>query len=337
MSNALFIRDAVVPAGWLDLGIGEARLVRRALERTLGVDFLLRSEDSELDYQPVQGNANLLKEVEHLHKAPCVATVGAKQAVFAALTVAKNRGCHKVGMRAPAWPPLVHAAHTLGLEVVLCEPESYNLFDCFLLVSPNNPDGKAYPLADMLTLDRDLKQAGKFFIHDAAYACEPYTSSPLFTVGDVQVVSVSKRFGLSGLRVGWAVSRDPSVIIELQDVVETITAGVSGTAQGSVAKLLKRLRENHSLARLYTLECQASMTHARETSLQFNSAVLSVDPNQANDGAFAWCRKGPRYDVDKLKVKLVDGAAYGCPDFVRVNLVGDVADVRELARRTHEI
>ncbi len=337
MSNAQFIRDAALLPGWLDLGIGEARIVRRALERTLGVDFLLRSEDSELDYQPVQGNASLLKEVEHLHKAPCVATVGAKQAVYAALAVAKSRGCCRVGMRDPAWPPLVHAANTLGLAVALCDPGAYDKYDCYLLVSPNNPDGFEYPLASLLTLDMQLRSNGKFFIHDAAYACEPYTSSPLLTVGDVQVVSVSKRFGLSGLRVGWAVARDPDVKAELQDVVETVSAGVCGTAQGAVAKLLKRLRENPSLAALYTTECRASIDLAREAAKGFNSVVLAIDPSQVMNGAFAWCKKGPRFDAEALKVKLVDGGAYGHPAFARVNLVGDVADVRELARRTHEV
>ena len=337
MSNASFIRDGALPPGWVDLGIGEARIVRRALERTLGVDFLLRSEDSELDYQPVRGNAALLKEAEHLHKAPCVATVGAKQAVFAALTVAKNRGYVRLGMRAPAWPPLVHAARSLNMDVVLCDPGAYDEYDCYLLVSPNNPDGFEYPLASILTLDQQLRAAGKFFIHDAAYACEPYTSTPLFTVGDVQVVSVSKRFGLSGLRVGWAVARDELVVHELQDVVETISAGVCGTAQGAVAKLLKRLRVNPALTALYTAECRSSIDLAREAAKGFNSVVLATDPSQVMNGAFAWCKKGPRFDAEALKVKLVDGELYGCPGFARVNLVGDVADVRELARRTHEI
>lgn len=334
MSNAQFIRDAVLPPGWLDLGIGEARLVRRALERTLGVDFLLRSDDSELDYQPVQGNASLLDEAERLHRAPCVATVGAKQGVYAALTVAKQRGCRRVGMRDPAWPPLVHAAQQIGLEVVLCEPTA-GRFDCFLLVSPNNPDGRIHTPDELETIEAYLRADGKFLIHDAAYACKPYTHAPLAPVGDVQLVSVSKRFGLSGLRVGWAVARDEDVVSELQDAVETMSAGVCGTAQGAVAKLLRRLRLNPRLTALYEEECAVDYALSRKASLAFNPDVLRVDGLPS--GAFAWCVKGSKYNPEKLKAKLVDGAAYGHPTHVRVNLVGDVEDVRELARRTHEI
>lgn len=335
MSNTQFVRDNVLLPGWIDLGIGEARLIRRALENTLGVDFLLRSEDAELDYQPAQGNAALLNEVETLHGAPCVATIGAKQGVYAALAVAKQRGCRRVGMRDPAWPPLVHAAQTLGLEVVLCEPTN-GRFDCFLLVSPNNPDGFTHTPAELAVIEEYLKADGKFLIHDAAYACKPYTHAPLAPVGDVQVVSVSKRFGLSGLRLGWAVARDESVVCDLQDVIETVTAGVCGTAQGAVAKLLHRLRMNPRVACLFEDECATLYAQSRSAALTFDPDVLKVDGGLPT-GAFAWCKKGPKYDVEKLKAKLVDGVAYGHPDHVRVNLVGDVEDVRELARRTHQI
>jgi aspartate/methionine/tyrosine aminotransferase len=334
--NAPFVRDTL-PDGWLDLGIGEARLIRRALENTLGLDFLLRSTDDELDYQPMQGNADLLSEAERLHKAPCVATCGAKQAVFAALMVAKARGCNVVGMRAPAWPPLVHTVLSLGMHVTFCDPGAYASYDCFLLVSPNNPDGYEHPMTQALTLDQQLRAAGKFLIHDAAYACVPYTDEPCPTIGDVQVVSVSKRFGLSGLRVGWAVARDESTFSALGDAVETISAGVCGTAQGAVAKLLKRLRLNPRLASLYQDECRAGLEQSRELALQFDPQVLEVDARQITCGAFAWCKKGPRYDMEKLKVRLVDGASYGSPSHVRVNLVGELHDVRELTRRTHQI
>ncbi len=321
--------------GWIDLGIGEARAVRRALERTLGVDFLLLTEDAELDYQPAQGNGALLKEVQALHEAPCVATVGAKQGVYAALMVAKHRGCRRVGMRDPAWPPLVYAAKMLDLEVVLCEPTDVDRFDCFLLVSPNNPDGFMHTPDELVTIEKYLKASGKFLIHDAAYACKPYLHAPLKPVGDVQVVSLSKRFGLSGLRTGWAVVRDESVASELQDVIETITAGVCGTTQGAVAKMLRRLRKNPRLNSLFEEECAISYAQARAAALTFNHDVLKV--NGLPMGAFAWCEKGPKYDVTKLKTRLVDGADYGHPDHVRVNLVGDVEDVRELALRTHQI
>lgn len=333
MSNAQFVRGSSLPPGWIDLGIGEARLIRRALENTLGVDFLLRSEDAELDYQPAQGNPSLIREVEAMHRAPCVVTIGAKQGVYAALAVAKRKGCKRVGMRDPAWPPLVLAAQTLGFEVTFCEPTEGN-FDCFLLVSPNNPDGFTHTPAELALIEAKLKASGKFLIHDAAYFCKPYMHAPLPPIGDVQVVSVSKRFGLSGLRVGWAIARSEDIVHELQDVVETVTAGVCGTAQGAVAKLLRRLRLNPRVACLFEDECATAYAQARSAALTFNPDVLRVDG--LPQGAFAWCEKGPKYDVEKLMVQLVDGTAYGHPERVRVNLVGDVEDVRELAYRTHQ-
>jgi len=332
-----FVKGTKLEPGWIDLGIGEARLVRSALEHTFGLEFFHRSTDDELDYQPSQGNQKLLSELKHLHTAPCVVTSGAKQGVFAALMVAKQRGCKRVGMRDPAWPPLVHAVKTLEMELVLCETSDLDLFDCFLLVSPNNPDGKAFTLFQLNIIADSLREADKFLIHDAAYACAPYMqiSNEPYIRGDVQVHSVSKRFGLSGVRVGWAVAGDDNVAHELEDAVETMSAGVCGTAQGAIARLLKRLRTNPKLADMFADEAYSLLEKARNIAKDFNPQVLVA--TMPLEGAFAWCQKGPKYDVDKLKVRLIDGADYGYPLDVRVNLVGDLDDLKELASRTWSI
>jgi aspartate/methionine/tyrosine aminotransferase len=332
-----FVKGAKLEPGWLDLGIGEARLVRSALEHTFGLEFFHRSTDDELDYQSSLGNPKLLAELEQLYNAPCVVSSGAKQGIFAALMVAKQRGYQRVGMRDPAWPPLVDAVKTLGMELILCETTDLELYDCFLLVSPNNPDGKAFTLFQLNIIANSLHEAGKFLIHDAAYACAPYISvaDESEFCGDIQVHSVSKRFGLSGVRVGWAVAKDSFIAHDLQGAIETMSAGVCGTAQGAIARLLARLRTNPKLAVMFYDEARTSLMTARAIARGFNHSVLkAVEPLE---GAFAWCQKGSRYDADKLKVSLIDGAAYGYPSYVRVNLVGDLADVRELERRTWNI
>ncbi len=333
-----FVKGAKLEPGWIDLGIGEARLVRTALESTFGLEFFHRSTDDELDYQPSQGSQKLLDELEHLHKVPAVVTAGAKQGVFAALMIAKQRGCRRVGMRDPAWPPLVQASASLGLKVVLCEPRDLKKFDCFLLVSPNNPDGYCLTQFELRRIDEELRDAGKLLIHDAAYACAPYIKMCLEPrpIGDVQIHSVSKRFGLSGVRVGWAVSRRMDILDEMKANVEIISAGVCGTAQGAVARLLKRLRTNQKLADLFYEEAFRLMGQARQIATEFNPQVLEADM-RINDGAFAWCRKGPLYDAKKLQTLLVDGEAYGYPTHVRVNLVGGLEIVKELASRTWSI
>jgi len=333
-----FVKGAKLEPGWIDLGIGEARLVRTALESTFGLEFFHRSTDDELDYQPSQGSQKLLDELEHLHRAPYVVTAGAKQGVFAALMVAKQRGCRRVGMRDPAWPPLVQAATSLGFKVVLCEPRDLKKFDCFLLVSPNNPDGYAHTPFELARIEEHLLAAGKFLVHDAAYTCAPYInlSGTIRPVGHIQLHSVSKRFGLSGLRVGWAVCPDKNVHADVASAVEIMSAGVSGTAQGAVARLLKRLRTSPKLASMFHEDALKLMNQARQIATEFNPQVLEADM-RINEGAFAWCRKGPLYDAGKLQTLLVDGEAYGYPSHVRVNLVGGLEIVKELASRTWSI
>ncbi len=322
----------------IDLGIGEARLVRAALEATCGLGFLSSWLEEELSYPSSRGNQELLRELEHISEAPTVVTAGAKHGAFIALMVAKKRGCERVGMRDPAWPPLVQAAQTLGFKVTLCEPSEVKRYDCFMLVSPNNPDGRAFSPFELTTIETTASETGKFLIHDAAYACAPYSNfdGSIRPIGDVQLHSASKRFGLSGLRVGWAVCRQEQTLADIEDLVETTTAGVCGTAQGAIARLLKQLRVNPRLAVTFKKEAIALMGEARKAASSFNPQVLEADMH-LNEGAFAWCRKGPRYDATKLQALLIDGGEYGYPYHVRVNLVGGLGLVEELARRTWAI
>lgn len=338
VSNDQFALKSPLEDGWLDLGVGEAKLVRKSLVDSFGTDWLHQNHDaSELIYQPSRGYDVLRAELEFVHQRPVVVTVGAKQAAMAALMVARDyEGCRDVGMLAPAWPPLVATVRALGLKPVMCQPEELDRYDCFLLVSPNNPDGETLSQSQLVNIERMLSEAGKFLVHDAVYACEPYSVEPRRAVGDVQIHSAAKMFGMSGLRVGWAVARF-DVAERLADAVETLSAGVSGPAQAITARLLARMRANPKAARDFKNNATESLHTARLIIDTANPDVLIPVASSLANGAFAWCWKGDRFDVQKLRTRLVDGAAYGQPSKVRVNLVGDIDALKEFVARTYEV
>src|ERR1019366_10800077 len=80
-------------------------------------------------------------------------------------------------------------------------------FDCYLAVLPNNPDNFMLDYNDAKNLADRYKELDIPFIHDAAYYTPVHL--PAFKefgpLGDVQIYSLSKMYGISGLRIGYVV------------------------------------------------------------------------------------------------------------------------------------
>lgn len=347
MSSLFFKRDKL-PDGWLDLGIGEAKIVRDSLVknvRTINAECEF-FQDEELVYQPPAGNVRLLHELDAAcknldnYRGNIVATNGAKQGVLAALMTAKNRGCNRVGTLRPVWPPLVQSINALGMEHVYCDPLDTDKFDCYLLVSPNNPDGRCFTNDELLTIDAKLCQANKFLIHDAVYYCEPYVNAAILggdfgVFGDVQLYGAAKMFGLSGARVGWAICRDNVTSLGMQEAVEISTAGVSGISQSVLANVLKQLRDDKEKRLRFLNDASKHLDKSRKAAKRINEKFAYVDEKQLpNFGAFAWLRKGPIYNAEAVKTIVVDGSSYGKPDFFRINLLSGKEAIDEFVART---
>lgn len=347
MSSLFFKRDKL-PDGWLDLGIGEANIVRESL---LGQLFSINAEDefvqtSEMVYQPPAGNARLLRELDKMcqrldgYQGNVIVINGAKQGVLAALMTAKNRGCKRVGTLKPVWPPLVQSINALGMEHVYCDPLDTDKFDCYLLVSPNNPDGRYFANHELLKIDAELRRTSKFLIHDAVYYCEPYIDARHIggdygVFGDVQIYSAAKMFGLSGARVGWSICRDEITSLDMQEAVEITTAGVSGMSQIVLANVIRQLTVDNAKRLGFLNKAFKQLDEARKAVKRINKNFAFVDERQLeNFGAFAWLRKGPIYNAEAVRTIVVDGESYGQPEFFRINLLAGQKVVHEFAART---
>ena len=86
------------------------------------------------------------------------------------------------------------------------------------LTTPHNPTGTVIPPDDLRQIVAMVERAGAWLLLDETYrelADNP--APPAATLSDrvVSVSSVSKTYGVPGLRVGWLIARDPGLMTDL--------------------------------------------------------------------------------------------------------------------------
>jgi aspartate/methionine/tyrosine aminotransferase len=185
-------------------------------------------------YYPLfSGDKDLLEELQLLYPGKhIVVTNGCKQAIAASLYAFKEvEGHTTVHFPAPYWISYPTMVKSAGMAIEYKnEPRDV----CkFLSVDTliNNPDGReATDEVDLL---------------DCAYAHKVYGyNSTTMPKHRVSVWSAAKLFGLSGLRIGWAVFDDPVLAKKAALFAEITTSGVSSVSQQYMAKVLKHTRQH---------------------------------------------------------------------------------------------
>jgi aspartate/methionine/tyrosine aminotransferase len=311
MSNDVLMARTRLPAGHLDLGIGEPHVLRDLVVKAFDLgSFSFNNLPKIWEYAPPNGYGPLVKLLEEAYQAPVVVTAGAKHGIFATLHAVREHGAKSVAYRKPYWSSFPYMMERAGLRSVTSSLRA----DAHLLVMPNNPDGHVY--------DPEVAQAycnGLIpVIHDAAYYTPSYMeAAELQPLGDMQVFSVSKMYGLSGLRLGWVVCRNPAYYSQLTSFVEATTAGISTASQRILMHLIEVERADPSIRHRYATEMRKHLVWAHQKLNDLDPEVLIPERNL---GMFGWCRKGPRFNALKARVNVMDGAAFGDSEKVRLNL-----------------
>lgn len=189
-----------------------------------------------LGYTPPAGSPALRAEIASLYDdvdpAEVVCFSGVEEAVFVMVNVLLGQGDHVVAT-CPGYASLHQVARAAGAQVSLVPLSEEAGWDLpvdrlaaamrpttrlLILNWPHNPTG-ALPdreaFSAMLAL---AEETGTRVLSDEAYRLlehDPRDRLPAAaesSPGAVSVAGLSKPFGLAGLRVGWAVSRDPDLL-----------------------------------------------------------------------------------------------------------------------------
>ncbi|MBI2705723.1 MAG: aminotransferase class I/II-fold pyridoxal phosphate-dependent enzyme [Actinobacteria bacterium] len=209
--------------------LSESSVADRRLS-DLGLDLDL--DELLLCYGDHLGDPELRRLVaaggDGLHADDVIATPGAAAALFAVATVVLERGSHAVVVRTN-YATNIETPRAIGAELDLVDlsfdtgwsldvaevaarvrPGSTRLIS---VTCPHNPTGTMVDLATLQALVELAERTGAILLVDETYRDLTHgvrlpiaaTLSPRA----ISVASMSKAYGLPGLRVGWAICREP--------------------------------------------------------------------------------------------------------------------------------
>jgi aspartate/methionine/tyrosine aminotransferase len=321
-----------LPPDWIDVSVGEPHVVREVLMNNFSLDSYPQDHPEHCwEYPNPTGYQPLVQMLEEKHGHPVIITNGAKQALGACFYALKKLGKQNLGMMEPYWaliPPLVEMH---GLTSAIGK-HPFNV-DAFLALAPNNPDG-AFPFLDCLEDSCASKNIP--LIHDAAYYTHVYVprETELKVYGDAQIFSISKMFGLSGLRLGYVVCKNHEFYKLIQQYMEAMTVGVSITSQIFLHDLLLRMKADQKRLYLFEIMASAALTTAKQILLDVDPEILMIQPRMVErPGMFGWFAVGPKANFQKSKINFIDGALFGGPGMVRMNLAFNEERMKEIVRR----
>jgi aspartate/methionine/tyrosine aminotransferase len=337
MSDILLAKPKL-DKGWIDCSVGEAHIVRDSLFNTFNIlPYEVPSIDNLFEYQDSQGYKPLVDLLEDKYQAPVIVCNGAKNALGAIFYALKQSGRNTISLSPIYWallPPLIEM-HGLQWKTTYEEHS-----DAHLLVQPNNPTGQMRDIGYLNWISTGYKKINIPVIHDAVYFSHIYlpTSYPLQKIGDVQIYSASKAYGLSSARIGWAVFHNTELYKLFQYYMETMTVGVSVLSQMFVYDLLKMMQNNPGLTQKFEATAAASLTRSKQIIKEVSLDILDVPSNmEETNGMFGFFKCHQPEAFNQVKVNPAWGEPFGAPGFVRMNLALPEDQMIEIVRRLNSV
>lgn len=320
--NSTLLAKPVLPPDFIDVATGEPFLVRESFHQYFPTTQIqLKHYSSLWEYQKPNGLNKLVNLLEEKHQAPVIVTNGAKQGLSACFHALKVSGIKSIGTTTPFWallPPLIKH-HGLEFKQVV-QPYIHCDSDSFLLVAPNNPDGHFPNKVLLNSITSTLKEKNIPIIHDAAYYTPVYAPiSKPEPIGDMQVFSISKMLGLSGLRLGYIVCHNSSYYNAIMDYVEMSTVGVSVASQLYLTDILEDFKNQPEQVVKFEKQAQQQLAYNRNLTDNIDPMVLKK-VSKFENGMFGWFEKGAKADFEKAKLRVIEGEPFGVPGMVRISL-----------------
>jgi aspartate/methionine/tyrosine aminotransferase len=185
--------------------------------------------DTELNYPQVNGTPEIRQHIADMYEGAApenvLVTVGAAEANFIAASSLAEPG-EGIAVMVPNYMQIWGIAKNRGLDVKTFHLDADNAWQLDIdslreavtpntkviaVCNPNNPTGRAMTEAEINTVIEVADSVGAWIIADEVYAgAERLTDEPTRSLYGryekvVAIGSLSKAYGLPGLRIGWAV------------------------------------------------------------------------------------------------------------------------------------
>ncbi len=297
-----------------------------------------------LGYTEVPGSPELRQAVAGLHERVepehVLALAAAEEGIFLAYHALLGPGEHAV-VEAPSYGSAIAVARSTGAEVTLWQRRhedgwGYDLDELegllrpgtrmLYLNSPHNPTGSTISPAELTRLLEMLRERGTILLSDEVYrglehdpAGRPPSACDLYERA-ISLNTVSKSYGLPGLRIGWLACREPSLLARIRDLKLYTSICCSAPSELLVALALRHSGHLIGQSRALVLE---NLPLVEDFLARHSDLMEWVRPAGGPIGfprvrderdVRAWCEQ----TAARAGVLLLPGSVYGEPRHVRV-------------------
>ncbi len=326
--------------------------------------IIKKAESRKIKYSPSTGSPELKAAVvdytyKHygvkLENKNVIISSGAKQAIYNFLLSTINK-CDEVVFPAPYWvsyPDMVKLVGGVPVPVkpaegikITFEELSAAVTDktkAIMLNSPGNPSGVLYD-EDFIKQTVELCEAKKIWLmtddiyHQLVFEGKKAPSPFAYAKNPSNIVAingVSKLYGLTGLRIGWAVSFNQELIAAMGRMQAQTTscnsaiseAGALAALQGSqeiVDELRKILENNRN-----TLLSELSKIEGLKVTAPEGTFYCFADFSRYNKDSMAMSA----FLLDKVMVATVPGISFGLEGYLRISYCAAKENIVEGLRR----
>lgn len=183
-------------------------------------------------------------------------SVGAAGALFTVATALLGAGDRLV-VAHPNYASNLETPYAIGAEIIALPLTLENAFQLDLdqlraaitpgtklvsLTTPHNPTGAVIPPADLREIVSMVEAAGAWLLLDETYReLQDFPAPPASTLSArvISVSSISKTYGVPGIRIGWAICRDPQLMETLLAAKEQIALAHSVVDEAIARQILE--------------------------------------------------------------------------------------------------
>lgn len=272
-----------------------------------------------------------------------VVTVGAKHAVYNAISVLADEG-DEVLVPAPYWlsyPEMVKMAGAKSVVVPTLESQEFKLTPSqlkqfitpaskvLILNSPSNPSGTVYSKDELTQIVRVAVEHGIFVISDEIYETLVYDQArhfaaasldPAFKDWVITINGLSKSYAMTGWRLGYLAA--PSEIAKAAASLQSHqTSNVTSFIQPAAAEALRNGAQEAERIRNVFSKRRELIVSALKTIPGFSFPVpmgaFYVFVNMASTGLSSL--EFSQRLLDEAHVALIPGAPFGADKYVRIS------------------
>jgi aspartate/methionine/tyrosine aminotransferase len=216
-----------------------------------------------------------------------IVTNGGSEAIFSIVSALVKPGDHVI-VEHPNYPSLYEIPRSLGCEVSLLHLTFENRFKPDLgelqrmltpktklvsLTHPNNPTGSMITEETLDELVRWVEAHDVYLLFDETYREMGFDHSlpPAATLSPkvISITSMSKCYGLPGIRIGWLATQDPFILDSVLAIREQVTITNNAVGEEIALHVLSREEEYLQRARAHIARNREIVSHWMDMQQDF--------------------------------------------------------------------